>query len=79
MDMFNEEECEESAQPERFVATSDLEDILKNLLHKEEKKSKNLILKSALIKEYFSDDYSRDEMVEVICTLLKNWKQGGEG
>jgi len=55
------------------------EDILKNILHKEEKKSKNLILESALIKEYFSDDYSRDEMVEVICTLLKNWKQGGEG
>ena len=32
MDMFNEEEYEESAQPERVVATSDLEDILKNLL-----------------------------------------------
>lgn len=54
------------------------EDAIGQILGKKEQKVKNLVLKSTVVREYFPEDYSSDEMVEVICNLLEKWKQGGE-
>ncbi len=49
-----------------------VEKILSSITHKERK----VIIKAERINEYFSEEYSRDEIVEVILRLLEQWKKG---
>ncbi len=47
------------------------------LLSEEKPKAKKVILKADRIKEYFTAEYSNDEIEEVIYELLEKWKQEG--
>lgn len=47
------------------------------ILAKEKTKTKKVTLKSERIKEYFTEDYSREEIEEIIYQLLEKWKQEG--
>ena len=47
------------------------------LLSEEKPKAKKVTLKAERIKEYFTAEYSNDEIEEVIYELLEKWKQEG--
>ena len=47
------------------------------LLSEEKPKAKKVTLKADRIKEYFTAEYSNDEIEEVIYELLEKWKQEG--
>lgn len=47
------------------------------LLSEEKSKAKKVTLKADRIKEYFTAEYSNDEIEEVIYELLEKWKQEG--
>ncbi len=47
------------------------------LLSEEKPKAKKVTLKADRIKEYFTEEYSNDEIEEVIYELLEKWKKEG--
>ncbi|MGN1175205.1 MAG: ParB/RepB/Spo0J family partition protein [Roseburia sp.] len=47
------------------------------LLSEEKPKAKKVTLKADRIKEYFTEEYSNDEIAEVIYELLEKWKKEG--
>lgn len=54
--------------------------VLWKLLSKEEKsKARKVVIKADRLNDYFADNYSEEEITDIIIGLLDEWKKRGEG
>ncbi len=47
------------------------------ILSEKKEKSKKIVLKADRMEDYFGNDYTSEEVEEVIYKLLDRWKQNG--
>lgn len=53
--------------------------MVRRVLTGENPKARKVMLKADWIEEYFPDDYSNEEIENIILKLLKEWKKKGGG